>query len=187
MSYIELTFTADAGRGYRLWIRGRADRDVWTNDSVFVQFAGSVTASAAPAYRIGTTDATIVNLEDASGAGLSGWGWQDNGWGAGVQGPLIYFAASGPQTIRVQAREDGIAIDQIVLSPATFLDRGTRYADERHDDLSGDRERDRDAAVRDPGPFSRDDDARGSGHVGDRNRPPRRADRRGGGRMANRT
>lgn len=120
-SYVDLSFAADAGRGYRLWIRGRADRDAWTNDSVFVQFAGSVTASGAPVFRIGTADATIVNLEEASGAGLSGWGWQDNGWGAGVLGPLIYFAASGAQTIRVQAREDGIAIDQIVLSPTTFL------------------------------------------------------------------
>jgi hypothetical protein len=36
-------------------------------------------------------------------------------------GPVIYFAATGPQTIRIQQREDGLSIDQIVLSPSTWL------------------------------------------------------------------
>ena len=36
-------------------------------------------------------------------------------------GPLVYFNVTGPQTIRIQTREDGISIDQIVLSPATYL------------------------------------------------------------------
>src|SRR4029079_11093267 len=31
------------------------------------------------------------------------------------------FAASGTHTIRIQQREDGLSVDQIVLSPATFL------------------------------------------------------------------
>jgi hypothetical protein len=35
---------------------------------------------------------------------------------------LIYFATSGTQTIRIQAREDGFSIDQIVLSPANYVD-----------------------------------------------------------------
>ena len=56
-----------------------------------------------------------------SGCGLSGWGWQDNGYGAGVMGPDIYFATTGRHTIRVQVREDGLGIDQIVLSPGTYL------------------------------------------------------------------
>ncbi|MBI3652029.1 MAG: hypothetical protein HY231_13495 [Acidobacteria bacterium] len=62
-----------------------------------------------------------VNLEDCAGCGLSGWGWQDNGWGVGVLGPVIYFQTSGTQSLRVQAREDGFSIDQIVLSPQTYL------------------------------------------------------------------
>jgi hypothetical protein len=62
-----------------------------------------------------------VNLEDCSGCGLSGWGWQDNGWGVGVLGPEIFFATSGTHTIRIQAREDGFSIDQIVLSPSRFI------------------------------------------------------------------
>ena len=90
---------------------------------MFVQFSGSVIpGSTTPTWRIGTTSATDVNLEDCSGCGLNGWGWQDNGWGsATAMGPDVYFAATGPQTIRIQTREDGFAIDQVVLSPATYL------------------------------------------------------------------
>ena len=120
-NYIELTFTASAGKAYRIWIRGNAASDSWANDSVFVQFSNSVTSSGTPTWRIGTTSATMFNLEDCSGCGLSNWGWQDNGYGVDVLGPLVYFASSGIQRIRIQTREDGLSIDQIVLSPSTFL------------------------------------------------------------------
>jgi hypothetical protein len=120
-SYFEMTFQAEAGRGYHLWIRGKADSNNWANDSVFVQFNNSVTSTGAAAWRIGTTGATEMNLENCNGCGVSGWGWQDNGYGLNVPGTLIYFATSGPQTIRVQPREDGLSIDQIVLSDVTYV------------------------------------------------------------------
>jgi phosphatidylserine/phosphatidylglycerophosphate/cardiolipin synthase-like enzyme len=118
-SYVELTFNATAGQPYHLWMRGRAEGDVYTNDSVFVQFSNSVTSGGSATLRIGTTSAAEYNLEDCSGCRVSGWGWQDNGWGAGVMGSPIYFNTTGPQTVRIQAREDGLAIDQIILSPAS--------------------------------------------------------------------
>jgi hypothetical protein len=120
-NYFDVTFNATAGTAYRLWIRGKADGNSWANDSVFVQFAGSVNSSGAPIWRIGTTGATEINVEDCNGCGLSGWGWQDNGWGTAVLGPLVYFATTGQQRIRIQTREDGLSIDQIVLSPTTYL------------------------------------------------------------------
>jgi hypothetical protein len=120
-SYFELTFSAEAGRAYRLWIRGRADKDNWANDSVFVQFSGSVDKAGKAVTRIGTTGSAIVNLEDDANRGVAGWGWQDNGYGAGVLGPLVYFASTGPQKIRVQTREDGFSIDQVILSSQQFL------------------------------------------------------------------
>jgi endonuclease/exonuclease/phosphatase family metal-dependent hydrolase len=88
---------------------------------VFVQFSGSVTTSGSATYRIGTTSATEVNIEECNGCGLSGWQWQDNGWGTGVLGPRIYFATTGVHRIRVQTREDGLSIDRIVLSPSTYM------------------------------------------------------------------
>jgi hypothetical protein len=119
-SYFELPFTAEAGRAYRLWIRGRAQNDAWQNDSTFVQFLGSTGADGAPAFRIGTTTATVVSIEAGSGAGLGGWGWEDNGYGFGALGPVIYFDAP-VQKVRVQVREDGLSIDQIVLSPVQYV------------------------------------------------------------------
>lgn len=120
--YFDLTFTATAGVPYRLWLHGKADSNYWGNDSVFVQFADSVTSTGAATYRIGTTSAADVNLEDCSGCGLNGWKWQDNGWGGPTAlGPAIYFAATGTQRLRVQTREDGLSIDQIVLSPSRYL------------------------------------------------------------------
>jgi endonuclease/exonuclease/phosphatase family metal-dependent hydrolase len=120
-NYAELTFTASAGTPYRLWVRGETLNNSPYNDSAFIQFSGSVDSVGNPVYRIGTTSAAEINLEDCSGCGLSGWGWQDNGWGIGVYGPQIFFQTSGTQTIRIQVREDGFSIDQIVLSPATYL------------------------------------------------------------------
>jgi hypothetical protein len=119
--YFEMSFTAQANTAYRLWIRGRAQNDIWSNDSVFIQFSDSLTSTGTPVNRIGTTSATECNLEDCSGCGLAGWGWQDNGWGVGVLGPLIYFETTGTHTIRIQSREDGLSIDQIVLSPQTYI------------------------------------------------------------------
>lgn len=120
-NYFEVSFPAVAGTGYRLWIRGRADGNSWANDSVFVQFSGSVNSSGSAVYRSGTTSAVEMNLEDCSGCGISSWGWQDDGWGIGILGPLVYFQSTGTQTIRIQTREDGLSIDQIVLSPARYL------------------------------------------------------------------
>jgi endonuclease/exonuclease/phosphatase family metal-dependent hydrolase len=120
-NYFELTFSATAGVSYRLWLHGRADGDDWDNDSVFVQFSGSVNSSGGAVNRIGTTAAYEVNLEECSGCGLSGWQWQDNGWGRGVLGPVIRFATTGTQRMRVQTREDGLAIDRIILSPSTYM------------------------------------------------------------------
>ncbi len=119
--YFEMTFNAQAGVDYRLWIRGKAQADFWGNDSVFIQFSDSVNSSGSPVFRTGTTAAAEMNLEDCSGCGLQGWGWQDNGWGIGVLGPLIRFQSTGTHTLRIQVREDGLSIDQILLSSQTYL------------------------------------------------------------------
>ena len=118
-NYFETTFVAQAGVAYRLWMRGKADANSTNNDSAWVQFSGSVNSTGTPVFRIGTTDATMFNLEECTGCGISAWGWNDNMF-QGL-GPLIYFATTGPQTIRVQLREDGLALDQIVLSPQKYL------------------------------------------------------------------
>jgi hypothetical protein len=118
VNYFELTFNAQAGVAYHLWMRGKADKNNWANDSVYVQFSGAVDAHGKALYRIGTTGATSVSIEDGLNAGLSGWGWGDNSYD-GFADPL-FFSTTGPQTIRVQVREDGLSLDQIVLSSAAY-------------------------------------------------------------------
>ncbi len=122
-SYFELNFDADAGKPYRLWVRAVAQNNSYTNDSIYVQFDGSTDPTGNPENRIGTSSATTVVLEDCSGCGVHGWGWQDNGYGTAVLGPVVYFKTAGPQRMRVQIREDGIGIDQVVLSAVTYATR----------------------------------------------------------------
>ncbi|HWP99702.1 MAG TPA: carbohydrate-binding protein, partial [Vicinamibacterales bacterium] len=119
--YFEASFDAAAGVPYRLWLRLRAAASSTRNDSVWVQFSGAVDASGAPLWRIGTPQALLVNLEDCNGCGVSGWGWQDNAWYLG-ESSVVRFAATGRQTIRIQTRQDGVDVDQIVLSAATYFD-----------------------------------------------------------------
>jgi len=112
-SYADITFTAQAGVPYHLWLRMKADGNSYENDSLSVQFSGTVTSAGAAIYRIGTTSALSIILEEGSGAGVRNWGWNDNGYGS-LGTPLV-FATSGSQTIRIQIREDGVSLDQIVL------------------------------------------------------------------------
>jgi hypothetical protein len=61
-----------------------------------------------------------VNLEPCYSCGVSGWDWQ-NGAYLLDQPTTLTFASSGSHTLRIQAREDGAQIDQIVLSPSRYL------------------------------------------------------------------
>lgn len=119
--YFDISFNADGGKPYRLWLRLKADANNWANDSVWVQFSDTVNTSGSGVYRIGTASGTSVNLEEGSGVGVAGWGWQDDAYGAGVQPAIpIVFAATGTHTIRIQRREDGVMVDQIVLSAVRY-------------------------------------------------------------------
>jgi beta-lactam-binding protein with PASTA domain/regulation of enolase protein 1 (concanavalin A-like superfamily) len=131
-SRVELSFHAIAGKAYRVWLRARAWSDSTLNDEVYVQFSGTVDINGAPIYRIGTTNGTVVTLEDCDGCGISGWGWQDNGWPRDVLGPVVYFATSGTQRIRIQPRQDGIAIDQIVVSSLDYMNRAPGVLKDDH-------------------------------------------------------
>jgi hypothetical protein len=101
-------------------VRLRPQGNSLSNDSVHLQFSDSVTSSGAATMRIGTSSSSEVILQNgASAPAPHGWGWGDNGWDTA---PIpIYFAASGTHTVRVQQREDGAIVDQIVLSPNTYL------------------------------------------------------------------
>jgi endonuclease/exonuclease/phosphatase family metal-dependent hydrolase len=118
-SFAEISFSALANTQYHLWLRMKAADNDYNNDSVYVQFSDSLDNLNAINYRIGTASALSVILEEGSGANVSGWGWNDNSYGS--LGNNLSFATTGTHTLRFQQREDGLSIDQIVLSPASYL------------------------------------------------------------------
>jgi hypothetical protein len=130
--FVDVYFTPDPTQTYKLWVRLKADNNYWGNDSVWLQFSGAVGAAGQPAYRIGTTSGLAVNLEECSGCGVSGWGWEDDGWGAiNRNGKTLRFPDGGRQRIRLQIREDGVSIDQIVFSAVKY--RTTRPGSAKND------------------------------------------------------
>jgi hypothetical protein len=121
-NFFEINFSAMKGAAYHIWVRMRAQNNSLSNDSVHIQFSDTVTElnGAAPVMRIGSTSSAEFVLQDGpSGAGDSGWGWADNGWG--TPGNPIYFETTGTHRLRVQQREDGAIVDQIVISPTTYF------------------------------------------------------------------
>jgi PKD repeat protein len=118
-NYAEATFTAVAGVPYRVWLRLSAQNNTNVNDSVWVQYSGTVDGSGQPALRIGSTWGVLVNRERCKACGVSGWGWYASNWWNGQTGTVV-FATTGVQTIRIQPREDGVRIDQIVISPDRY-------------------------------------------------------------------
>jgi len=118
--YVDVTFSAAAGTPYTIWLRLQALANSKFNDSLWVQFSDAL-VNGAPAYPIGTTSGLLVNLAtDATAASVQGWGWQDTAYWFG-QPTTVTFATSGNHTLRIQVREDGVAFDQVVLSPSTYL------------------------------------------------------------------
>ena len=114
---ITIPVLADQNLTYKLWIRLKAASDSWANDSVWVQFATDANFLYVP----GSTNGLAVSLEECVGCGVSGWGWRDDGFGvAHGNGVLLQFAP-GPQQIVIQTREDGVSIDQVVLSAEKYL------------------------------------------------------------------
>jgi hypothetical protein len=121
-NYIELTFNADADVIYLFWMRGRAAANSWKNDSAYVQFSSTVDFSNNPRWRIGSTEGLIFSLEPCVNCGVSGWGWNRDGIAPFTEvGDFIRFETEGPQTIRIQTREDGLSIDQVVLTSVSYL------------------------------------------------------------------
>src|SRR5260370_8540153 len=116
-SFFEIKFPAYAGQPYHLWIRAKALDNSYTHDSVYVQFSDSVTQAGSAIDRIGTTSAEVVDLQGCTGRQEMAWGWADNGWCS--PGKPMSFQYTGTHTLRVQVREKGFSIDQIVLYPQT--------------------------------------------------------------------
>ncbi|HMC70362.1 MAG TPA: carbohydrate-binding protein, partial [Mycobacteriales bacterium] len=61
-----------------------------------------------------------ANLQSCNGCALAAWGWVDGAYWLS-QNATIRFATSGTHTLRIQTREDGVRLDQVLLSPSSYL------------------------------------------------------------------
>src|SRR5438874_11269752 len=102
-----------------MWLEVPGNGEPETDDSVWVQLSDALVNGVA-AYPIGTTSGLLVNLENCSACGTSAWGWQNSSWWL-AQSSTFVFTTAGPHTLRIQVREDGVMLDQIVLSPMQYL------------------------------------------------------------------
>jgi hypothetical protein len=118
--YVDVTFNATAGVPYRLWVRIAALANSKYNDSAWVQFSDAQ-VSGSGVYPMNSTSGLLVNLATDSGASsINGWGWQDSAYWL-TQATTVTFPTSGTHTLRIQTREDGLELDQIVLSAVTYF------------------------------------------------------------------
>jgi hypothetical protein len=120
VDYVDVAFQADAGVSYTLWLRLKALNNDKLNDSIWVQFSdASVNGTAM--YPMNSTSALLVNLAtDSTASSLNNWGWTHGAYWL-TQPATVRFSASGGHTMRIQVREDGVQLDQIVLSSTTYV------------------------------------------------------------------
>lgn len=85
-----------------------------------MQLSDAINAQGSAIYRLGTTSGLTVNLQSCNGCTLSGWGWIGGAYWL-TQQTTVSFAAPGTHTLRIQTREDGVQLDEVVLSPSTYL------------------------------------------------------------------
>jgi hypothetical protein len=120
--YLDISFLADAGTPYTLWLRLQALNNSKYNDAVWAQFSDAV-VNGTPAYALNSTAGLLINLAtSATAESLNRWGWQNGAYWLS-QSTMLTFATGGVHTLRIQVREDGVQMDQIVLSPTAYLNR----------------------------------------------------------------
>jgi hypothetical protein len=120
--YVDIAFNAIGATPYTLWLRLKALNNSKLNDAVWVQFSDA-TVNGAPIYPMNSTSGLLVNLAtDAGAASLNGWGWQNGAYWLS-QPSTITFSTTGVHTMRLQIREDGLQLDQVVISPFTYRER----------------------------------------------------------------
>jgi hypothetical protein len=117
--YVDVPFTAAANTPYTVWLRLKGLNNSKYNDSVWVQFSDAM-ANGVAVYPMNSTSALLVNLAtDATGSSNNDWGWVNSAYWLS-QTATVTLGAGSAHTMRIQVREDGVQIDQIVLSPATY-------------------------------------------------------------------
>ena len=117
-----VTFTANvqAGVPYRMWIHMKvgAPKGKSKANLLFVQFSDAVDAAGKETLRPRT--GSYLSMQ---GPAKPGWAWVGS-----EGGKLVTFKTGGEVTVRMQGGMEGVGFDQVVLSPARFLEKAPTEA-----------------------------------------------------------
>lgn len=121
-----VTFTVPVQRGvpYRCWIHMKVapPQGKSTGNVLWVQFSEAIDGANKAVLKPGTG-----SYLTAHGPSRPGWAWVGCNRGPGEDtqpsASLVQFATSGEVTVRLQAGMEGVGFDQLVLSPARFLEQ----------------------------------------------------------------
>src|SRR5439155_14882394 len=92
--YVDVTFNANAGTPYTLWLRLQALNNSKYNDSLWVQYSDAQSGGS-QVYPLNSSSALLVNLATDTAAGsLNAWGWQNGAYWLS-QATTVTFATSG--------------------------------------------------------------------------------------------
>ena len=109
-----------AGVPYRCWLHMKvgAPKGLSTANKAWVQFTGAVDAAGNEVFAPDTG-----SFLTAQGPTEEGWSWVgcDLPDAAPAQS-LVTFRTTGEANVRIQAGMEGVGFDQVVLSPAQFLE-----------------------------------------------------------------
>lgn len=116
-------FKTQVQRGvpYRCWIHMKvgAPKGKSQANLLFVQFSDAVDRANKEVLKPGTGSYLI-----ARGPTREGWTWAScDSQVAQSSRSEIHFRTSGEVTVRIQAGMEGVGFDQVVLSPARFLEK----------------------------------------------------------------
>lgn len=109
------------GVPYRCWIHMKVGRPKGKSQAnlLYVQFTDAVDKAHKEVFKPGTG-----SYLTARGPTREGWTWVGcDPADPKSSDPHIYFRTSGEVTVRVQAGMEGVGFDQVLLSPARFLDK----------------------------------------------------------------
>ena len=114
-----VTFKVPVQRGvpYRCWVHMKVGTPKGKSQAnkLWVQFSEAVDTANKEAFQPGTG-----SYLTAQGPTQPGWTWVP--CDAAGATALVAFRTSGEVTVRVQAGMEGVGFDQVLLSPARFLD-----------------------------------------------------------------
>lgn len=117
--YFDVSFNANKDTKYHVWARLKvvAESDWGTSDSLYMQFSDSYMdiGYTDPVNQIWGNEGLVVTHGDDT------WEWNDIWTGITNRGEEFYLANNGAHTLRVQRREDGFAVDQVVISSSTYM------------------------------------------------------------------